>query len=217
MPFDREALYFAIPLALAALLLLWLGWGKTALALTALLLFVLFFFRDPERVIPAGEDLITAPADGKVVKIDTAYESADHPKGSVSISIFLSIFNVHIQRAPMAGVVSEKRYHPGKFLVAWDHKASEDNEYNYTSIYTKIGKVGVKQIAGIVARRIVTRVNMSQTLEKGDRIGLIRFGSRVDLILPPGVQVISKIGDKVSGGSTVMARIPGRSGGDGAK
>jgi phosphatidylserine decarboxylase len=212
LPFDREALYFVIPLAIVAIILVIMGWPRTMGLAVALLLFVLFFFRDPERAIPSGEDLITAPADGQVVRIDTAYQSDDHPQGSVCVSIFLSIFNVHVQRAPMAGVVASKKYHPGKFLVAWDHKASEDNENNLTILYTKIGKVGVKQIAGIVARRIVTRVAVGQTLAKGDRIGLIRFGSRVDLILPPGAQIISKIGDKVNGGATVMARLPARAG-----
>ncbi|MDH4184945.1 MAG: phosphatidylserine decarboxylase family protein [Nitrospinota bacterium] len=208
MPFDRECLLFVIPLALVAIVLLAFGLVKSAMVALGLAAFVLFFFRDPQRVIPADESLIISPADGRVIRIDTAYQSQDHPQGSVCVSIFLSIFNVHVQRAPIAGVVDSKKYHSGSFLAAWNHKASEDNEHNLTIFDTAIGKVGVKQIAGLVARRVVTRVSVGQALAKGEHIGLIRFGSRVDLILPPGMDLISKLGDKVKGGESVMARIP---------
>ncbi|MDH5755127.1 MAG: phosphatidylserine decarboxylase family protein [Nitrospinota bacterium] len=208
MPFDRECLLFVIPLTIAALALFLFGWAKPAWALVGLVAFVLFFFRDPSRVIPEDEDLIVAPADGKVIRIDPSYQNDDFPDGAVCVSIFLSIFNVHVQRSPIAGTVANKKYHKGSFLAAWDHRASEDNENNLTIFDTAIGKVGVKQIAGLVARRVVTRVSVGQTLAKGEHIGLIRFGSRVDLILPRNVELISKMGDKVSGGSSVMARIP---------
>ena len=208
MPFDRECLLFVIPLAVVALALFLFGLAKPAWVFLALAAFVLFFFRDPARVIPADEDLIVAPADGKVIRIDSSYQNDDFPDGAVCVSIFLSIFNVHVQRSPIAGTVAGKKYNKGGFLAAWDHRASEDNESNLTIFDTAVGKVGVKQIAGLVARRVVTRVNVGQTLAKGEHIGLIRFGSRVDLILPRSVQLISKMGDKVSGGSTVMARIP---------
>ncbi|MDH5637521.1 MAG: phosphatidylserine decarboxylase family protein [Nitrospinota bacterium] len=207
MPFDRECLLFVIPLVVVALALFLFGLAKPAWAVVALAAFVLFFFRDPSRVIPADEDLIVAPADGKVIRIDSSYQNDDFPDGAVCVSIFLSIFNVHVQRSPIAGTVATKKYNKGLYLAAWNHKASEDNESNLTIFDTSIGKVGVKQIAGLVARRVVTRVNVGQTLAKGEHIGLIRFGSRVDLILPQDVELVSKMGDKVSGGSTVMARI----------
>ncbi|MDH5509660.1 MAG: phosphatidylserine decarboxylase family protein [Nitrospinota bacterium] len=208
MPFDRECLIFFIPLAMVALALFLFGLAKPAWAFVALAAFVLFFFRDPSRVIPADEDLIVSPADGKVIRIDSSYQNDDFPDGAVCVSIFLSIFNVHVQRSPIAGTVANKKYNKGLYLAAWNHKASEDNESNLTIFDTSIGKVGVKQIAGLVARRVVTRVNVGQSLAKGEHIGLIRFGSRVDLILPRNVELLSKMGDKVSGGSTVMARIP---------
>ncbi|MBI4665008.1 MAG: phosphatidylserine decarboxylase family protein [Nitrospinae bacterium] len=206
LPIASEGLMFIIPLALLALFLLMLGWGKTGVVVCLLLAFVVFFFRDPERVAPPGEGLILAPADGKVVKIDTAYQSPDHPKGSVCVSIFLSVFNVHVQRVPLAGKIVRKFYNKGKFLAAWDHKASLDNEQTLITMETAAGVIGVKQIAGLIARRIVTWVNVGQELAAGERFGLIRFGSRVDLIMPAGVEVVSKIGDNVAAGETVMAR-----------
>ncbi|MBI5814235.1 MAG: phosphatidylserine decarboxylase family protein [Nitrospinae bacterium] len=206
LPVASEGLMFIVPLALATLVLFLLGWGKAGWVALVLLLFVTYFFRDPERVAPVGEDLIVSPADGVVVQIDTAYQSPDHPEGSVCVSIFLSVFNVHVQRTPAAGKVLRKFYNKGKFMAAWDHKASLDNEQELMVIQTAGGVISVKQIAGLIARRIVNWATVGQSLEKGERFGLIRFGSRVDLIVPAGTEIISKIGDKVAGGETVMAR-----------
>ena len=215
MSFDRECILFAGPLAALSVLFLALGLFTAGAVMLALLAFVMFFFRDPERIIPEDEDLIVAPADGRVIRVDTAYSNPEFPDGAVCVSIFLSIFNVHVQRTPIAGTVDSKRYNTGSFLAAWDHKASEENEYSLSVLDTRIGKVGVKQIAGLVARRVITRINVGQTVAKGEHIGVIRFGSRVDLILPPGASLISKEGDKVKGGATVMARINYKGGKDG--
>lgn len=206
LPFDADAFRFLIPLTLAAALfyalglpvLMWLSLGLTA--------FVAYFFRDPERVGPDAGDLLLSPADGVVNHIDTAYTSPDHPEGAICLSIFLSIFNVHVQRIPIAGTLDKKFYNKGKFMAAWNHKASLDNEQTLITLSTPIGLVGVKQIAGLVARRIVCRVKVGQDLAKGERLGLIRFGSRVDLIVPAKTEITVKVGDKVKGGETVVAR-----------
>jgi len=208
LPVDTDALRFAIPLAVLSALAYALGWAWAMWTLLGLLAFVLYFFRDPERHGPVDEELVLAPADGKVARIDTAYESPDHPDGCVCVSIFLSIFNVHVQRMPIAGTVSKRLYNKGKFMAAWNHKASLDNEQTLVTLDTRMGTVGIKQIAGLVARRIVCRAKVGQKYVKGDRMGLIRFGSRVDLILPPDIHIVSKVGDVVKGGQSVMARVP---------
>lgn len=197
---------FIAPLVLVTVLLFAFGQCKLAYFTLATTLFVVFFFRDPERVVPPGEGLIVAPADGKVVKIDPAYQIDEYPGGAVGVSIFLSVFNVHVQRTPLGGNVLRKIYNKGKFLAAWDHKASMDNEQTLITMDTPAGVIGVKQIAGFVARRIVNWTSVGQKLGTGERFGLIRFGSRVDLILKPGVEVMVKVGDRVSAGETVMAR-----------
>lgn len=205
-PIASEGLMFIVPLAVVTLLLFALGFGKLAWFTLATTLFVVFFFRDPERAVPPGEGIIVAPADGKVVKIDPAYQIDEYPGGAVGVSIFLSVFNVHVQRTPLAGDVIRKTYNKGKFLAAWDHKASMDNEQTLITMNTQAGVIGVKQIAGLIARRIVNWTGAGQKLETGERFGLIRFGSRVDLIMKPGVEVTVKIGDRVTAGETVMAR-----------
>lgn len=205
-PIASEGLMFIVPLAAVTLLLFALGFGKLASFALATTLFVVFFFRDPERVVPPGVGIIVAPADGKVVKIDPAYQIDEYPGGAVGVSIFLSVFNVHVQRTPLAGNVLRKIYNKGKFLAAWDHKASTDNEQTLITLNTPAGVIGVKQIAGLIARRIVNWTGAGQKLETGERFGLIRFGSRVDLIMKPGVEVAVKVGDRVTAGETVMAR-----------
>ncbi len=207
--FAKDVWMFAIPLGVATLLF-WLFGLDYLFALSfVLLVFVFYFFRDPERVAPVGDDLIVSPADGKVVKIETNSQSPDHPDGAITISIFLSIFNVHVQRVPVSGRVLRTWYNTGKFLAAWDHKASLDNEQNLAVITTSFGNVGVKQIAGFIARRISCWISTGQDVSKNDHLGLIRFGSRVDLILPPSTEVVCRIGDTVKGGESVMAKVTG--------
>lgn len=216
MKFASEGYPFIVAgLALAALA--WMGWalGVGGLAgqvlaslLTVLALFTFWFFRDPERRIPAEPGVVVAPGDGRVLLVEEAEEPTYLGGRARKISIFLSVFDVHVQRAPVAGRVEHRVYEPGKFAVAWRDKASEDNERASVGISTPQGKVLVRQIAGIVARRIVTYPVEGQDVALGERIGIIRFGSRVDLFLPLDWEVTCAPGDRAVGGLTVMARRP---------
>jgi len=195
----EEALPFACPLfvlaaALGAAGLLW-----AALLPAALGLFVCLFFRDPERVPPEDPRALVSPADGVVCQID-------REGVRTKISVFMSVFNVHVNRAPSAGTVEALHYNPGKFMAAWNDKASLDNEQLRWTLVTPRGELEMVQIAGLVARRIVPFVNEGTSLARGERFGLIRFGSRVDLYAPPGVEVVAPVGAKVRAGETVLAR-----------
>jgi phosphatidylserine decarboxylase len=188
------------------------GWRSALLGAAALpglfALFSLYFFRDPVRTAPPGEELVLAPGDGRVVQIARLDEPTFLGGEAIRISIFLSLFNVHVQRAPLSGRVAHRSYHPGKFLAAWSPKASLENEQASLGIDTGAGRVLVRQIAGLVARRVVTDRQEGDSVTRGERIGLIRFGSRVDLFLPPQWEVLCKEGDTARGGLTVLARIP---------
>jgi len=170
-------------------------------------LFSAFFFRDPARSIPADPALLVSPADGSVVKIQPidGGEAGRYQR----VSIFLSVFNVHINRVPSDGRITDIRYTRGKFLAAFNHLASEQNEHN--CLWLKQGDrcYRITQIAGLIARRIVCWKKPGEQVRKGDRFGLIRFGSRVDLDLPMDVEILVKVGDKVRGGMTVVGRLPG--------
>lgn len=181
-------------------------WGAGVLALLAA--FTVFFFRDPERRQPEGEGLVLAPADGRIVEIVELPEPDPFVGPATRISIFLSIFNVHVQRAPITGQVELKEYKPGSFAVAWAPKASEDNEQATLGIASGTHRIKVRQIAGLVARRIVTDPEEGATVSQGSRIGLIRFGSRVDLILPRDWALSCAVGDRARAGLTVLARTP---------
>ena len=179
-----------------------LGWGPWAASPALILaLFVLYFFRDPRRVPPAGEGLIVSPADGRVTAIDGG------PRGA-RVSIFLSVFDCHINRSPVAGMVREVRYTPGRYRPAWDRRASGENERNHLEIAATDGAAfGVTQVAGVLARRIVCTKKAGDRVDRGERIGLIRFGSRTDLRLPPGLDPLVAVGERVRGGLTVIARV----------
>ena len=167
-----------------------------------LLVFCLNFFRDPVRNVPAGKNLILAPADGKIVKL---IEVDDAELGeSQLISIFLNVFNVHANRMPIEGTFTDVKYHKGKFLAAFDHKASDENERTEITIISKVGTLKVKQIAGLIARRILCYAKNGESMEMGGRLGFIRFGSRTDLILPKHVNLSVKLGQKVVGNKTIM-------------
>jgi phosphatidylserine decarboxylase len=161
--------------------------------------FVLFFFRDPEREIPAGEDLVLAPADGRVMAIDRG-------DGVARVSIFLSVFNCHINRSPVTGVVLSSEHTAGRFRPAWDARGASENERQHTVIRAVDGDYGVTQIAGILARRIVCSKHPGDRVRRGERIGLIQFGSRTDLHLPPGVEPTVRAGERVRAARTVLAR-----------
>ncbi|MCH7495788.1 MAG: phosphatidylserine decarboxylase family protein [Candidatus Marinimicrobia bacterium] len=178
-------------------------WGLTYTE-ALLLLFIVFFFRDPDRIIPKGENLVLSVGDGKVVVIEEVNFPELSEENLVQVSVFLSAFNVHVNRVPVSGTVDEVKYFPGKFLAAWNKKASLDNEQSLISVDTGTKRVYFKQIAGLIARRIVYDLKPGQTVDAGDRFGLIRFGSRVDILLPKDTEIIVKLGDAVRGGETVI-------------
>lgn len=173
-------------------------WGGLILILFAGA--VAFFFRDPERTPPVKSDVILAPADGRVVRIGPAVKG----RSGVEISIFLSLFDVHINRAPCTGRVEEVLSNPGGFKVAWKEEASRENAQTLIHMKGPSGNIFVRQVAGILARQIVTWVRAGQEVVAGDRIGMIRFGSRVDLLLPEGAHPSVRIGDQVRGGETII-------------
>jgi phosphatidylserine decarboxylase len=186
----------------------WAGIGASAM--TVLALFVVWFFRDPAPTQPAAAEVVVAPGQGRVIDIREVDEPTFMQGRARRITIFLSVFDVHVQRAPVSGVVEHRSYRPGAYAVAWAEKASEDNEQASLGITTPHGRVLVRQIAGLIARRIVTDQVEGDRVERGERIGLIRFGSRVDLFLPLEWEVTSAVGDKVRVGSTALALLPVR-------
>ena len=202
-----DAYRFLIPVLLAALVLASLDYPTLALVCLLLAGFVCFFFRNPQREIPDGGNLVVSPADGKVVKIAVLPESETNPSGHL-VSIFLNILDVHVNRSPIQGELEQFEYRRGRFRVAFDEEASRVNEQNILTIRGRQLKVTVKQIAGILARRVVCWKKPGHRLERGELIGLIRFGSRVDILLPKEVTLRVKVGDKVKGGSSIIGEIP---------
>ncbi len=168
------------------------------------------FFRDPHRDVPADSRLLLSPADGRIVGV--AADPEGFPPGTRRLSIFLSLFNVHVNRSPADGSVAAVRYSPGAFLPAYRDKASERNEQNLIVLQTPRGPLALKQIAGVVARRIRCWKSTGDPVVQGERIGFIAFGSRVDLYLPPGVELRARVGDRVRGGTSVVAVYPGSEG-----
>ena len=215
MSFAREGLIFIAIAALVAagtyaLALNRRSWPLWLLAflLTVIALWVAYFFRDPERTGARGDQLVIAPADGKVV-LDTIVEEPAFMGGqSRRISIFMNVFNVHVNRYPVTGTVGYLHYNPGKFLNAAAEKSSLENEQMSVGIETTRGRVLVRQIAGLIARRIVTYSKQGEHVDQGQRMGLIRFGSRVDVFLPVNATVRVKIGDLTVAGSSVIAEMP---------
>ena len=194
--------FILVPLALAGLLV-WAGWLKLALLFGVVAIFMTFFFRDPERSAPAVPGAILAPADGKVVDVRTGV-SDPFVGAAQAVSIFLSPLDVHVNRSPFAGLVIDVQYHPGAKVAAYRPDASERNERTAISIQGEAGRIVVRQIAGALARRIVCRVHAGDKLRAGERFGLIKFGSRTDLIVPASVELRVRKGDRVRGGETVM-------------
>jgi phosphatidylserine decarboxylase len=180
------------------------GW-VVAVVWLLLAIWVLAFFRDPVRSGDRGDQLILAPADGKVVSVIETEEPTFFGGPAVRISIFMNVFNCHVNRYPTDGTVRYRHYNPGKFGHAAAEKSSLANEQSSVGLVTPRGKVLVRQIAGLIARRIVTDHNVGATVHQGDRMGMIRFGSRVDLFLPPGTAVLVKTGDTTLVGVTVVA------------
>lgn len=214
MSFAREGYPFAgasLLVAGACWAGVWMGEGGgvlkgTAWILSAGAVFVLWFFRDPDPSLPSDADLVVAPGQGKIVAIQDVEEHTFMAGPARKISIFLSVFDVHVQRAPVSGTVEFQAYDPGKYVAAWLEKASDDNEQASLGIATEKGRVLVRQIAGLIARRIITDASEGDRVERGKRFGLIRFGSRVDLFVPMHWEVLCAVGDKVRVGTTVIAR-----------
>jgi phosphatidylserine decarboxylase len=204
IPVAAEGWPFIVPLAIVTALLFAFGWKNTAWVGLVLTLFVLFFFRDPERPVPQGKGVVVSPADGRVIVVKDIYEP-DYLKQDVKqISIFLSVFNVHVNRVPIAGTVETVKYNPGKFHVASVDKASLDNEQTGMVIANGSQKILVKQIAGLIARRIVCYAKPGDTVNTGERYGLIRFGSRVDVFLPKDAELRVRVGDRLKGSRDVI-------------
>lgn len=167
-------------------------------------IFHFFFFRDPEREITLGENLILSPADGTVIKVDQVYEPIYMKEQARRVSIFMSVFNVHINRMPAEGQVEFVQHQPGKFLIASQDDASDNNEQTAIGLKTAGGKILFKQIAGLIARRIVCRAKEGDAVKAGQRFGMIKYSSRVDIFLPLSVKVQVKVNDKVKGGLSII-------------
>lgn len=206
IPVAREGWPFILGPAVAALGLTLLGRRRLAAPFWAASAASLGFFRDPDRAIPAVTHGVLAPADGRVTSVEDAVDPFVGP--SRRVSIFLSPLDVHINRAPIAGLVSDTVYTPGRFVAAYDPAAGEVNERCAVRIQGEQARVTVVQVAGVVARRIVCRVGPGDKLEAGQRFGMIRFGSRTDCYMPKGTDVRVKVGDRVIGGVTVLGLLP---------
>ena len=206
-----EGLPIIFIVALATIVFALLGWKVVAVVGLIATLFVLNFFRDPERVVPQEPGLAVAPADGKVVKIEKMMDPFSGQERT-AICIFMNVFNVHVNRSPVAGQVVGIKYFPGKFFNASLDKASRDNERNAISIKDKDGRFWtVVQIAGLIARRIVCWTEQGDYLKRGERLGMIKFGSRVDLYLPQGYEPEVKVNDEVFAGQSIIARLKAKS------
>ena len=168
-----------------------------------ILIFTCYFFRDPERVVPLGEDILTSPADGLITNIS---QTKDGKKNYTKVSIFLSVFNVHIQRIPISGEITKIDYFEGKFINATLDKASEENERLKLTIKSKANLIHVTQIAGLIARRIICNVKPKDKANQGDRYGIIKFGSRVDIEFPDSFDLLVSIGQQCIGGETIIAQ-----------
>jgi phosphatidylserine decarboxylase len=204
----REGYYFGLPPVLIALLLFGAR-SPVSQATGGLLLFLglftFYFFRDPERLVPDTPGTVVSPADGRVVVVK---DEPSEGRPGKRISIFLAIWNVHVNRAPAAGTIARLDYRPGKFMPAWAESASAENEQNIFVQSTEYGEIVYKQIAGWVARRVVSWKKQGDRVARGERIGLVRFGSRVDLWLPGEAEVLVSVGNHVKGGLSVLARFP---------
>jgi len=204
----KEGYYFGLPLLLLSGAALFLRWNIAAAVLVFLALFVFSFFRDPERTVPSEAGAVVSPADGRVVVVT---EEENEGRTGQRVSIFLAIWNVHVNRAPAAGSITKMEYRPGKFLAAMRERASFENEQNVFTLSTGAGEMVFKQIAGWIARRVVSWKKAGETVARGERIGLVRFGSRVDVWLPKEAEILVKVGENVKGGSSVLARWPAKS------
>jgi phosphatidylserine decarboxylase len=203
----KEGYYFGVPPLILGGACFFLHWYVAAAVLVFLALFIFSFFRDPERVIPSEPGVVVSPGDGRVVVV-TDEENAGRP--GKRVSIFLAVWNVHVNRSPAAGTITKMEYRPGKFLAAMRERASMENEQNVFTLSTEAGEMVFKQIAGLIARRVVSWKKAGDKVARGERIGLVRFGSRVDVWVPKEAEILVKLGENVKGGASVLARWTGK-------
>ncbi len=215
MNFAREGFVFIVVAAVLAaaafvLALNMRSWGLwlVALGLTVVTLWVAYFFRDPERSGARGAGLVIAPADGRVVMITTVDEPSFLQEPAQRISIFMNVFNVHVNRYPVTGMIRYVQYNPGKFLNAASEKSSLENEQRSVGIESGLRRILVRQIAGLIARRVVTYSHEGEHVVQGDRMGIIRFGSRVDVFVPVDTEVTVRVGQSTFAGVTVLGTLP---------
>ena len=207
VPVHPEGYVFIAGFGVGALILDWL-WNPLGWIGAILTVWCIYFFRDPKRVTPLREGLVVSPADGMISSVGFFVPPPELGLGDrplQRISVFMSVFDCHVNRAPVSGRITKIAYKPGLFLNADLDKASEDNERSSLLLETGIGRIGVVQIAGLIARRIVSFVREGETIGVGDRFGLIRFGSRVDVYLPDGIRVMVGLGAKAIAGETILA------------
>ena len=209
----KEGYWYGLPLVLISGGLVGVGLYWLALFFLAVAILVLNFFRDPEREIPSAPSLIVSPADGRVVEIK---EETLESRTVRRVSIFMSPLDVHVNRSPIAGTIEGVQYHKGRFKFASKPEASIENEHNVFTVRGEHGEVVVKQIAGLLARRIVFWKRPGDTIRRGERVGLIKFGSRVDISVDPQVEIRVQIGDRVEAGSTVLGTWPSDAPGEGS-
>ncbi len=203
----KEGYYFGVPPLLLGGACFYLHWYVSAAVLVFLALFVFSFFRNPDRVIPSEPGAIVSPGDGRVVVV-TDEENAGRP--GKRISIFLAVWNVHVNRSPASGTITKMKYRPGKFFAAMRERASVENEQNVFTLSTEAGEMVFKQIAGLIARRVVSWKKTGDKVTRGERIGLVRFGSRVDVWVPREAEILVKLGQNVKGGASVLANWHGK-------
>jgi phosphatidylserine decarboxylase len=198
----RDGYLYALGLVLAGILVGWFAGPAWAVVPLLLAFFFLWFFRDPERAIPDSPGAIVSPADGKVTDVSWVTVAGEK---KTRISVFLNVFDVHVNRSPIAGIVREVRYQRGKFLNAMNEASAEQNEQNIVRVEGDGQTVVFKQIAGLLARRIVFHPKVGDRLERGQRVGLIKFGSRTDVLLDASASLQVKVGDRVRGGASILA------------
>lgn len=201
----KDGYFFGAGFLAAAAILFWLTGWPLALIAALLALFFLWFFRDPARVIPAAPGLIVSPADGVVTEA-VRFATPQGPRQRVSV--FLSVFDVHVNRTPIAGVITEVRYQKGKYLNALNAASAVENEQNIVTVSGEGFEITFKQIAGLLARRIVFTPRLGEQISRGQRIGMMKFGSRMDVILPAEAEIRVQKGQRVKGGATVLAAMP---------
>lgn len=207
MKIAKEGLVFILPALLLGLLLLLPGWWLASIFFLLLAAAFTFFFRDPKRIPPSGQNLVLSPADGQIIKIEDFFDHPELQGSGKKISIFLSLLDVHFTRAPITAEVKKVDYQPGKFFPAYREEASSQNESNSLLLSSQAGNIFLKQMVGVAARRIKCYVKAGDIVEKGQKIGLMYFGSRVDIYLPENIEVKVSLKQKVKGGLTILGEI----------